>query len=46
VIRESFGSITADFSDCNNFTATVDSALPEFSDIVLNVTKIVAGSCP
>ncbi len=46
VIRETFGSITADFSDCNNFTATVDSVLPEFSDIVLDVTKIVAGSCP
>jgi hypothetical protein len=46
VIRETFGSITADFSDCNNFTATVDSVMPEFSDILLDVTKIVAGSCP
>ena len=46
VVREIFGSITADFSDCNNFTAKVDAALPEFSDIVLQVTKIVPGSCP
>ena len=46
VVREIFGSITADFSDCNNFTATVDTILPEFSDIVLDVTKIVPGVCP
>jgi hypothetical protein len=46
VIRETFGIITVDFSDCNNFTATVDSLLPEFSDIVLDVTKIIAGICP
>jgi hypothetical protein len=46
VIRETFGAITVDFTDCNNYTATVDSVLPEFSDIVLDVTKIVAGSCP
>ena len=46
VIRENFGVITVDFADCNNFTAAVDSILPEFHDIVLDVTKIVAGSCP
>jgi len=46
VIREIFGAITVDFTDCNSFTAAVDTALPEFHDIVLDVTKIVAGSCP
>ena len=46
VVRETFGTITIDFSDCNNFTAAVDTVLPEFSDIMLDVTKIVAGSCP
>jgi hypothetical protein len=46
VVRRTFGKITADFSDCNNFTATVDSDLPEFSDIVLDVEKIVPGPCP
>jgi len=46
VVRETFGTITIDFSDCNNFTAMVDTVLPEFSDIVLNVTKIIPGSCP
>ena len=46
VIRETFGEITVDFTDCNSFTATVDTVLPEFHDIVLDVTKIVPGSCP
>jgi len=47
VIRETFGMITVDITDCNNFTATVDSELPEFSDIVLDVTKIVTtANCP
>ena len=46
VISETFGTITLDFIDCNNFTATVDTVLPEFHDIVLDVTKIVAGFCP
>lgn len=46
VVREPFGEITVDFSDCNNFTATVDSARPEFHDIVLEMTKIVPGACP
>jgi len=46
VVREPFGVITVDFSDCNNFTATVDSVLPQFHDQVLEVTKIVGGSCP
>ncbi len=46
VIRRTFGAITVDFTDCNSFTATVDTVLPEFHDIVLDVTKIVAGLCP
>ena len=46
VIDETFGTITLDFIDCNNVTATVDTVLPEFHDIVLDVTKIVAGACP
>jgi hypothetical protein len=46
VIKEPFGQITVDFSDCNNFTATVNSERPEFHDLVLDVTKIVAGTCP
>jgi hypothetical protein len=46
VIRETFGMITVDFSNCNNFTATVDSFLPEFSDIVLDVTKVIPAVCP
>jgi hypothetical protein len=46
VVRTPFGSIVMDVVDCNNFTATVDTELPEFEDIVLNVTKIVAGACP
>jgi hypothetical protein len=45
VVREPFGEITVDFSDCNNFTATVDSARPEFHDLVLEMTKIVPGIC-
>jgi hypothetical protein len=46
VIRENFGSITFDFTDCNNLTATVDSQLPEFSDIVLDEVKILPLDCP
>jgi hypothetical protein len=46
VIRENFGSITFDFTDCNNLTATVDSQLPEFSDIVLDEIKILPLDCP
>jgi len=46
VTKEPFGQILVDFSDCNNFTATVDSQRPEFHDLVLDVTKIVGGSCP
>jgi len=46
VIRETFGTITLDFDDCNNATATVDTVLPEFSDIQLDVDKIVQGACP
>jgi len=46
VVREVFGQIVLDFDDCNNATATVDSVLPQFSDIVLDVTKVVPGTCP
>jgi hypothetical protein len=46
VARETFGEVIVDFTDCNNFTATVNSQLPEFHDLVLNVTKIVPGVCP
>lgn len=46
VVRETFGDITVDFSDCNNFTATVASERPEFQDIELDMTKIVPGACP
>jgi hypothetical protein len=46
VIRRVFGTITVDFSDCNNFIADVDTVLPEFHDVELDVTKIVAGLCP
>jgi len=45
VVKEPFGEIIVDFSDCNNFTATIDSQRPEFHDLELDVTKIVAGSC-
>jgi hypothetical protein len=46
VVRTPFGSIVMDVIDCNNFSATVDTTLPEFEDIALNVTKIVPGACP
>ena len=46
VVREIFGTITIDFSNCNNFTAMVDTILPEFSDIMLDVKKVVPGTCP
>jgi hypothetical protein len=46
VVKEPFGEIVVDFSDCNNFTAAIDSQRPEFQDLVLNVTKIVPGTCP
>jgi len=46
VIKEPFGDIIVDFTDCNSFTATVNSKLPEFHNLVLDVTKIVPGFCP
>jgi hypothetical protein len=45
VLRERFGEIIADFTDCNRFTATVNSELPEFHNLVLDVTKIIPGAC-
>jgi hypothetical protein len=46
VVRETFGEIIVDFTDCNNFTATVNPVLPQFHDLVLDMTKIVPGACP
>jgi hypothetical protein len=46
VVKEPFGEITVDFTDCNSFSATIDSQLAEFQDLVLDVTKIVPGACP
>jgi hypothetical protein len=45
VVRTTFGKIIVDFTDCNRFTATVESELPEFSNLVLDVTKVVPGVC-
>jgi hypothetical protein len=45
VLLETFGEITIEFTDCNNFTATVDTVRPEFHDIELESTKIVPGAC-
>jgi len=46
VIREAFGTIILNFSNCNDLTAMVRPVLPEFGDIDLDVTKIVPGICP
>ena len=46
VVRETFGSIIVDITDCNHFTATVNSELQEFHNLILDVEKIVPGSCP
>ena len=46
VVKESVGEIIVDFSDCNNFSASLDSERPEFHDLVLDVTKFIAGTCP
>jgi len=46
VVRQTFGTIIVDITDCNHFTATVNSVLPEFQNLVLDVEKIVPGVCP
>jgi hypothetical protein len=46
VVKEHFGNIIVDFTDCNSFTATVNSQLPDFHNLVLDVTKISPGTCP
>ena len=46
VVKEHFGNIIVDFTDCNSFTATVNSQLPDFHNLVLDVTKIIPGTCP
>ena len=39
VVKEHFGNIIVDF-------ATVNSQLPDFHNLVLDVTKIIPGTCP
>ena len=46
VVKEHFGNIIVDFTDCNSFTATINSQLPDFHNLVLDVTKIIPGTCP
>jgi hypothetical protein len=46
VVRETFGEIIVDFTDCNNFKAAVNPVLPQFHALELDVTKIVPGACP
>lgn len=46
VVREVWGGITFDFTDCNNLIASVDARLPGFSDIGLDQTKLIPGNCP
>lgn len=45
VVRTPFGTLTMEFQDCNNATMLIESSLPEFSDLNLNLTRIVQGSC-
>lgn len=45
VIRTPFGTLTMEFQDCNNATMLVESILPEFSDLNLDLIRIVQGSC-
>jgi len=46
VVRQTFGSIIVDITDCNHFTATVNSVLPEYQNLILDVQKIIPGVCP
>jgi hypothetical protein len=46
VVRTPFGTLTLNFSDCNNATIDVDSVLPQFEDQTIAVTRIVQGQCP
>lgn len=45
VTRELWGSITLEFTDCNNAVARVRPMLPGFEALDIEVTRIVAGSC-
>ncbi len=45
VVRTPFGTLTMEFQDCNNSTMLVESTLPEFGDLNLDLTRIVQGSC-
>ena len=47
VVRTPWGTISLEFSDCNNATASANP-LPSqsgFTDLQLNVSKVVAGNC-
>ncbi|MEM1412516.1 MAG: hypothetical protein AAGH19_09160 [Pseudomonadota bacterium] len=48
VIREPWGSIVLDFTDCNNARATVTPlpTQPRFSEFETDVRKLVLGTCP
>ena len=45
VVRTPFGTLTMEFQDCNNASMLIESDLPEFSDLNLELTRIVQGSC-
>lgn len=45
VVRETFGEVIVDITDCNNFTATVNTEREGFHNLVLDMTKIVPGAC-
>jgi hypothetical protein len=40
-----FGTITLEFSDCNNLEVTIGSVLPEFESSQRNMTRIVPRQC-
>jgi hypothetical protein len=46
VVRTPFGTLTLEFSDCNNASIDVDSILPEFPDQQIELQRIVTGACP
>ncbi|MEE4295606.1 MAG: hypothetical protein V2J20_03195 [Wenzhouxiangella sp.] len=46
VVRTPFGTLTLEFTDCNNATIDIDSILPEFPDQQIALQRIVTGACP
>ena len=46
VVRIPFGTLTLNFSDCNNATIDIDSILPDFPDQQIELERIVQGVCP